>query len=111
MANITRAIRKSLMVAALLLPLASWAVSLPDAKAQGLVGEQPDGYLGAVQDTPEAQAVVKDINAKRKAAYQEIAAKQNLKVEDVEALAGEKAINKSDAGMWVKLPDGTWHKK
>ena len=33
------------------------------------VGEQPDGYLGVVKGGPAIQALVRDINIKRKAAY------------------------------------------
>lgn len=116
MINLKRNFRFSLMLAALLLggsalPIASWAVSLADAKTQGMVGEQPDGYLGIVKDSADAQALVKDINAKRRAAYEAIAEKHGQKLEDIEAAAAENAINKTAPGNWIKYPDGTWHKK
>ena len=48
------------------------ALDVGGAKAQGLVGEQPDGYLGVVKATPEAVSLAADINAKRREAYDAI---------------------------------------
>lgn len=101
----------TLLFAGLALPFSSHAVSLADAKSQGLVGEQPDGYLGIVKDGAEVQALVKDVNDKRHAAYEAIAAKHGQKLEDIEAAAAENAMNKTAPGNWIKYPDGTWHKK
>ena len=101
----------AVLCTALAMPIASWAVTLPDAKAAGMVGEKPDGYLGVVKDSAEAQALADDINAKRKAAYEGIASKTGQAVEVVEKLAGEKALNKTEPGNFIKYPDGTWHKK
>ena len=40
------------------------------ARAEGLVGEQPDGYLGIVGSaTPALRTLVNSINIQRKAAY------------------------------------------
>ncbi|WKE64868.1 YdbL family protein [Gallaecimonas kandeliae] len=98
-------------VAALLLPLAAFAMNLGEAKAQGLLGEQPDGYLGVVKATPEAVALAQDINAKRRAAYLEIAKKNGISLEQVAMLAGQKAIARTPAGQYIKTPEGQWLKK
>lgn len=87
------------------------ALELDDAKARGLVGEQPDGYLGVVQDTAEVRTLVTDINAKRRAEYQRIATANNVGLADVEKLAGGKAIEKTAAGNYVRGADGAWRKK
>ena len=91
----------------------SWAISLQDAKAQGLVGEQPDGYLGLVKGNASAdvKAMMNDINAQRKQEYQRIAKRNNTKLDVVEALAGKKAIERTPSGQYVKLPSGQWAKK
>lgn len=45
------------------------------------VGEQPDGYLGVVKGGPAIQALVRDINIKRKAAYTQSAQANGSTVE------------------------------
>lgn len=91
----------------------SWAISLQSAKAQGLVGEQPNGYLGLVKATASAdvKAMMNNINAQRKTEYQAIAQRNNTSLSAVEALAGKKAIERTPAGQYVKLPSGRWLKK
>ena len=45
------------------------------AREKGLIGEQPDGYLGIVgTPTPDLRALVNNINIQRKAKYTESAA-------------------------------------
>ena len=58
-----------------LLATPAWALSLDDAKRQGLVGERSNGYLGIVVSNPsgDVKALVAEINGKRKQAYQESA--------------------------------------
>jgi len=91
----------------------AWALSLHQAKAQGLVGEQPNGYLGVVagHDTPAARSLVQSINAKRRQVYQEIARRNGTALHNVEVLAGKKAIERTPAGEYVRLPSGGWHRK
>ena len=89
------------------------ASPLDDAKAAGLIGERPDGYVGAVQPNPppDIAAMVNDINAKRRSAYQDIAAKQNVPVDQVGALTAEKIKRQAPAGDYFLNPDGTWAQK
>jgi len=91
----------------------SWAISLQDAKAQGLVGEQPNGYLDLVKADAAAdvKALMHDINAARKKEYQSIAQRNKTELSVVEALAGKKAIDMTPPGQYVKLPSGQWTKK
>ncbi len=117
-ASSTLRARRAVLLLIGLLTVASWAgtawsVTLEQAKAQGLVGEQPNGYLGlvAANASAEVQALVADINKKRKAEYQAIAQRNNTSLEAVEALAGKKAIERTPAGQYVRLPSGPWVKK
>jgi len=91
----------------------TWAISLQEAKAQGLVGEQANGYLGLVKAgaSAEVKALVNDINAKRKKEYQDIARRNKTDLNVVEALAGKKAIDMTPPGQYVKPPSGQWVKK
>jgi len=86
---------------------------LDDAKRQGLVGEQYDGYLAAVASapTPAVRALVNEVNGKRRAEYERIAQANNLARSDVEALAGKKAIEKTASGGYVKLQGQDWQRK
>lgn len=85
-----------------------FALELSDAKQRGLVGEQRDGMLGAVNaPTPEVQALISEINSKRTTAYANIAKQNGTDVETVKQLAGKKAIEKTPAGQYVK-PASTW---
>lgn len=87
------------------------ALGLDSAKSQGLVGEQPDGYLGVVKATPDAVELAADINAKRRAAYDAIAKKNGATLEQVAILAGQKAIEKAAPGTFIKTPEGQWIRK
>lgn len=91
----------------------TWAISLQDAKAQGLVGEQADGYLGLVKANAGAdvKAMMNDVNAQRKNEYQAIARRNKTELNVVETLAGKKAIERTPAGQYVRLPSGQWVKK
>jgi len=53
----------------------AWAIDLHSAKAQGLVGEANSGYLAAVKKpvSNEIKALIADVNAKRKAKFQNTA--------------------------------------
>ena len=90
----------------------SWALGLQEAKSQGLVGEQDNGYLGAVKGGgSDVKALIDDINAKRKQTYQDIAKRNNTSLDAVEALAGKTAIEKTPSGQFVRLPSGQWVQK
>lgn len=89
----------------------TFALSLDDAKAQGLVGEKTTGYLGLISaSNAEARALVEDVNQKRRQAYGEIAKRNRTELRSVETLAGEKAIQNTKPGNYVEGPGG-WVKK
>jgi len=88
----------------------AFALSLDEAKAKGLVGEKPSGYLGAVTSSGEVQALVNEINGKRRQAYEEIAKRNGTALSAVEALAGQKATQNTKAGHFIEGPGG-WTKK
>lgn len=89
----------------------AYALDLQTAKAQGMVGEQADGYLGIVRSAPGVQALVNDINSRRRAHYEQIAKKNGTSVQVVEALAGKKAIDMTPRGQFVRDQSGNWIRK
>lgn len=103
----------ALLLAALLLPaFPAAAQGLDQLKAQGLVGERPDGYLGATNGLPgDAARVVDDVNARRRSSYEDIARRQNTSRNAVEAVAGAKLREKTPPGQFVMDPGGGWRRK
>jgi len=95
------------------LSTASWAMNLQEAKTKGLVGEQPNGYLGLVKADAgsDVKAMVNEINGLRKKEYQSIAQRNKTELNVVETLAGKKAIEKTPSGQYIRLPAGGWTKK
>lgn len=90
----------------------AFAIDLDTAKSRGLVGETRNGYLAAVVTTsPEANAVVEDINAKRRAEYARIAAANGQDVHVIEKLAAQKAYEMTPSGQFLKDAGGSWVKK
>jgi len=102
----------SILLCAFLLSATSvMAIDLQTAKAKGLVGETPTGYLAPVSNpTPAVKQLINSINTKRKAKYQEVATGNNASLQAVELLAGKRAIEKSAPGHYVKI-GGAWKKK
>lgn len=101
---------KWIAAGALFLSSQAFSLTLDEAKAQGLVGETQQGYLGAVVVNADVSALVKDVNDKRKAKYQQLAKKNQITLEQVEKLAGKKAYDKTAKGHFVQK-DGKWVKK
>ena len=101
------------LVAVLLaVALPAAALDLDAAKSQGLIGERPDGYVEVVNAGAPAdvQALAKDVNAKRRAAYEKVARENGAPVADVAKIAGKKLIDGAPAGTYVKI-DGSWVRK
>jgi uncharacterized protein YdbL (DUF1318 family) len=87
------------------------ALDLATAKEKGLVGEKSTGYIGAVKSNDEVNALVKEINAKRKEAYKQISNENGQPVDVVEALAAKKLYEKLKESEYYKSGDGDWKQK
>ncbi len=102
--------RRLLILVTLLFALPAFALDLDSARKQGLVGEQPDGYVGAVQNTAEVSALVKEVNAKRRAAYEAVAKQNGQSLSVVEKLSAEKLYQKVGPGEYFLDASGKWRK-
>jgi len=80
------------------------------AKADGFVGERPDGYLGLVRDSAfaGARSLLVRVNEDRQRGYRQLAGDYEVSVEDVEKLAGARRIARAQPGEWVWLPETGW---
>ena len=105
---------KTLFIAATLLVASqlSFALTLDEAREKGMLGENASGY---VEITPrgnaDAKAVMEEVNTKRKAKYQAIANEQNIAIEKIDKIAGEKITEKLSTGQFYKDINGKWNKK
>jgi uncharacterized protein YdbL (DUF1318 family) len=82
------------------------------AKAQGLVGEQGDGYLGIVRGGDAAlSAAVAEINAGRAAVYRETAAKTGTTAAAAGQATAIQLLARLPAGQYYKPLEGAWTKK
>lgn len=113
-----RVIKAILVVVTLALVLPVMAMNLQQAmgdlssaKEKGWVGEQPNGYLGVVvNNNAEASEIVTLINQARRAEYQRLAQSNGISLSDVEAMAGQKAIERTNTNHFIQV-NGKWAKK
>ncbi|MGI0117690.1 YdbL family protein [Zooshikella sp. RANM57] len=95
----------------LCVPLTVLAMGLEDAKQQGLVGEQLNGYLGLVVNNAAAKQLITEINQKRKQKYEQLAKRNGVPLSTIGKLAGQKAIEKTPPGQYIQNTGGQWVKK
>lgn len=90
-----------------------WAASLAEAKANGVVGEQINGYLGLIKGSAssDVKALIKDINRKRSAAYAEKARKAGVDKKIIETRIGERLKQRAKSGQYIQNKSGRWIKK
>jgi uncharacterized protein YdbL (DUF1318 family) len=101
-------------IAALAGGVAAASALIEQAKAECVVGEQADGYLGVVDPRKadsEIRREVDSINMQRKAAYEKLATRNGVTIEAAAALTAEKLINQAPSGHCVRDQDGVWYKK
>ena len=111
-------VRRLFCLLLLLVPLAAVALTLDEARERGLVGEDATGYIGAVSPNPtkEVQALVDDVNAKRRAAYEKVARETStptdpVTAEDVGRIGAAKILEKAAPGTYIRQPGQGWQKK
>lgn len=97
---------------ALVAPRPAFAIDLATAMANGWVGERRDGYLGMVDGAPqEVRSLIDTINQERRDAYNGVAASNGVPLNQVEALAGQKLIERSAPGTYIMDAAGRWIRK
>jgi uncharacterized protein YdbL (DUF1318 family) len=93
---------------------ASAKATVDAAKAQGIVGEQNDGYLGFVNGggDPAVEAAVAEINAGRAQLYRGAAAKNGVTPEAAGAAAYQSVVQlKLRPGDYYQTSGGAWVQK
>ncbi|MFA1285541.1 YdbL family protein [Citrobacter telavivensis] len=106
--------KRTLILATLILSLLSGsalALTLNEARTEGRVGETYSGYLVALKQDAQTQALVNDINKARSVSYQQLAESHNLPVDEVAKMAGQKLVERAKPGEYVQGINGKWLRK
>lgn len=101
----------TLVLLGLLASFPAFAMTLEAARTSGAVGEKLDGYIAALKNTPDVQALVGEVNAKRQQEYARISKTNGQSVDVVAKLAAQQIFGKLPAGALYESPDGGWKKR
>lgn len=107
---------RSLLFALLLTTGASAALAqtpaVDQARANGVVGERFDGYLGlAASASGSVRSQVSTINIRRRALYSRLAASKGASAQDVGITAGCQLLGRVEIGQAYMLADGVWRRR
>jgi len=102
-----------LMALAMVFAAPAMADGLDDARAAGLVGERPDGYVAPVSAGAPADilSLVQSVNSQRMQKYQQISAEKGVPVEQIGAITAEKIIGRLKPGWYYMDASGNWVQK
>ncbi|MBB5519155.1 YdbL family protein [Amphiplicatus metriothermophilus] len=95
-------------------PVAAASPIIEQAKADCVIGEQADGYLGVVAGaaaSDELRREVRAINQQRRAAYERLAERNGVTVEVTAKLAARQLIDRAPSGHCVRDDSGAWIRK
>lgn len=106
-----KTVLKGALIFTLLFSQPLLAVTLSEARQQGRVGETLSGYIAPIKQDKETLALVKSINEARAAHYQQLADSNNISVDEVAKLAGQKLVTRAQPGEYVRGLNGQWMKK
>ncbi|PST94216.1 DUF1318 domain-containing protein [Photobacterium sp. NCIMB 13483] len=89
------------------------AITLQQAKQQGLVGETNTGFIAAIKSSNNADVsrLINSVNSHRQETYQAISQSHDLSLSTVKQRAYHKAIEKTQAGHFYQNSHGSWQKK
>lgn len=86
--------------------------AVDQARAQGVVGERFDGYMGLAGPVSGAlRSQVAAINIKRRSLYSRLAAEKGVSPSDVGLTAGCQLLARVAAGQAYLLSDGQWRRR
>ena len=111
-------VRRLIWVVLLLVPMAAFALTLDEARQQGLIGEDSTGFVASVSPQPNAEvrALVDDVNAQRRVVYEKIAKDTStptdpVTADDVARLGAGKIFDRAAPGTYLRASGQSWQKK
>jgi uncharacterized protein YdbL (DUF1318 family) len=112
-ARASRAIFAAVLLFGLGAAAPALAIDLDEARAAGQIGERPDGLVGAVTATANAEvtALVETVNRARLDTYRALAQKEGTPLDAVQAVAGERQMQAAARNGWFVMDaNGRWRK-
>ena len=86
--------------------------AVDQARAQGIVGERFDGYMGLAAPASGAlRSQVASINIKRRSLYSRLATEKGVSPSDVGLTAGCQLLERVAVGQTYLLADGQWRRR
>ena len=86
--------------------------AIDQARAQGIVGERFDGYMGVAGPVSgPVRSQVAAINIKRRSLYSRLAADKGVSPNDVGITAGCQLLARIAVGQAYLLADGQWRRR
>ncbi len=104
----------ALVITALSQSASAQGAEIEAAKSAGVVGERIDGYLGIVDNGAVDASLrrrLNEINARRRAAYDEVAVEAGATVAQVARVTGEKQIERVPSGQFYMDENSRWVRK
>jgi len=95
-------------------PVLASIAEINEAKANCLIGEKNNGYLGEVTGktvSANLRRELRSINQQRRAEYEKLAARNGVTIQDAATATAERLINRAPSGHCVHDADGQWLKK
>ena len=107
------ALRPTGLIAPALAQSASAKAAVDRAKAQGVVGEQADGFLGFVSGGGDValHGAVAEINAGRAQAYREAAARSGVSADAAGQATARQLESRIPAGQFFRTSAGAWEQR
>jgi uncharacterized protein len=102
--------KQSLIIIAIMLLLAmpAQALELHAARQAGMVGEGNNGYIVALQSNAATNALVSEVNQKRRQEYSRISVENGQTPEVVAKLAVPQIIKNLEKGTQFQDENGAW---
>lgn len=94
-------------------PAAAQSDALAVARAQGVVGERYDGYLGFATGALNmaARQQAQAVNVRRRALYTDLAQRRGVSPQEVGITAGCALLARVQVGEAYVLSDGVWRRR
>lgn len=100
-----------LFAAVCVTPSSAGRAEIDAAKAECIVGERNDGYLGIIDEGRANDALRRDVaavNQQRKAAYANLAERNGVTIDAAATVVAERLINGAPSGHCVQDAAGDW---